>query len=147
MKLEIDLQRWAEALGPGVILMAYFDTNNARDWDRWNELVDDEATHTANVDTSGLSVRKLKPMVLDGIVGSMPDIEVKVSNVTSVSPTVAFAEWETVGTLTTGARYENEGFIKFELSEDGKVENVRVAELSIDAVDLLREAGGVVPDA
>jgi hypothetical protein len=147
MKLEIDVERWTEALGPGVMLMAYFDTNNGRDWDRWNELVDDEATHTANVDTSGLSVRKLKPMVLDGILGSMPDIEVVVSNVFAVSPTVAFAEWETEGTLTTGAKYENCGFIKFELNDEGTIQNVRVAELSIDAVDLLREAGGVVPDA
>lgn len=104
MKLEIDVERWAEALGPGVILMAYFDTNNGRDWDRWNELVDEEATHTANVDTSGLSVRKLKPMVLDGILAHMPDIEVKVSNVHAVSPTVAFAEWHTTGTLTSGKR-------------------------------------------
>ena len=53
LKLEIDVERWAEALGPAVMLMAYFDTNNGRDWDRWNELVADDATHTVNIDSSG----------------------------------------------------------------------------------------------
>ena len=146
MKLEIDVDAWARALGPAVILMAYFDTNNARDWDRWDELVANGATHTANVDTSGLSVRPLKEMVRGGITEAMPDVRVEVKNVYSHSPLVAFAEWETTGSLRTGARYENSGFIKFELNEAGKVQNVRVAELSIDAVDLLRDAGGVVAD-
>ena len=147
MKLEIDVERWAEALGPSVILMAYFDTNNDRDWDRWHELVAEDATHTANVDTSGLSVRRLKDMVLSGIYEAMPDVRVEVKNVYSHSSNVAFAEWETTGSLRTGALYENSGFIKFELNGEGKIQNVRVAELSIDAVDLLREAGGVVKDA
>ena len=150
MKLEIDVERWVEALGPAVTLMAYFDTNNGRDWERWNELVADDATHTANVDSSGLSVRPLKEMVQSGIYEAMPDVRVEVKNVYSLSPTVAYAEWDTTGTLTTGARYENSGFIKFELNGEGKIQNVRVAELSelsIDAVDLLREAGGVVADA
>ena len=93
MRLEIDVDAWARALGPAVILMAYFDTNNARDWNRWDELVADDATHTANVDTSGLSVRPLKEMVRGGITEAMPDARVEVKNVYSHSPSVAFAEW------------------------------------------------------
>jgi hypothetical protein len=145
MKLEIDVERWAEALGPAVILMAYFDTNNGRDWDKWHELVADDATHTANMDTSGLSVRPLKGEILKGVTEAMPDVHVHVTNVYSLSPNVAYAEWETTGTLRTGARYENTGFIKFEINGEGKVQDVKVAELSLDAIELLREADGVVP--
>lgn len=144
MKLEIDVERWAEALGPAVILMAYFDTNNARDWETWHQLVADDATHTANVDTSGLSVRPLKGEILEGVVEAMPDVHVHVTNVYSLSSTIAYAEWETTGSLRTGARYENTGFIRFELNEEGKVQNVKVAELSLDAIELLREADGIV---
>ena len=144
MKLEIDVEEWAAALGPAVILMAYFQTENARDWDRWHELVADDATHTANVDSSGLSRRRLKHEIIDGVIGSMPDFHARLRSVRTISDSAAIAEWEAAGTLPNDVRYENSGFIKCELSADGQVQNMIVAEFSIDAIDLLREVGGVV---
>lgn len=145
MKITIDVERWTEALGPGVLAMAYFDTNNARDWDTWHQLVADDATHTANIDSSGLTVRNLKQTVLGGIIDSMPDVHTEIRNVRLISERAAIAEWHTEGTLGTGQRYVNDGFIKFELNDDGKIGNVTVAEFSIDAIDRMREAGFDVP--
>ncbi len=97
------------------------------------------------MDTSGLSVRPLKGEILKGVTEAMPDVYVHVTNVYSLSANEAYAEWETTGTLRTGARYENTGFIKFEINDEGKVQNVKVAELSLDVIELLRQADGVVP--
>ena len=147
MKLEIDVARWAQVLGPGVLAMAYFDTSNARDWDAWHQLVADDATHTANIDSSGLTVRSLKQTVFGGILETMPDVHTVISNIRLVSERAAIGEWHTEGTLGTGQRYINDGFIKFELNDEGKIGNVTVAEFSIDAIDGMRDAGFAVPSA
>ncbi len=141
MELTIDIDRWRNALGPTVMLMAYFEASNRRDWETWHRLVADDATHTANITSAGLTVRKLKTTVLEGIIDVMPDVFTEVRNVRPLSDTSAIAEWHTEGTMRSGKRYVNDGFIRFDLDAEGLVRNVTVAEFSIDAIDGMREAG------
>lgn len=147
MELTIDVDRWRKALGPTVMAMAYFDANNARDWERWHQLVADDATHTANITSEGLTVRNLKQTLLSGILDVMPDVYTELRNVRPLSDASAIAEWHTEGTLLSGRRYINDGFIRFDLNPDGKIGNVTVAEFSIDAIDGMRDSGFSVPSA
>jgi hypothetical protein len=131
--VSLELRGWFEALGPSMLVAAYYQLENERRFDEWSELVLPEATITQAFDGRTTSTMSLIQRI-ESSVASMADLHAEVLWIRNLSSRAAIAESLVSGTLAGGEGFRCQAIGKYEFNEAQRIERITVYHLHPGAV-------------